>query len=180
MRAALFLRLKRTAPSWITKAKRNNEKIKTLTAVRGSKSLTKLKSILQSLLIENLQAGIRRALLMFAVLIRLCAGFRVTLARLQKAHKTNLGPPAPQAPSPPPFPLLFFRNYALTLSPTLKFHDLGTARPLQNKSAGVVNRRMNQLISSVKKLLKRKPSETLGHTQRVSSLDHTFVSLFCA
>lgn len=105
MRAALFLRLKRTAPSWITKAKRNNEKIKTLTAVRGSKSLTKLKSILHSLLIENLQAGIRRALLMFAVLIRLCAGFRVTLARLQKAHKTNLGPPPP---SPPLFPLLFF------------------------------------------------------------------------
>lgn len=105
MRAALFLRLKRTAPSWITKAKRNNEKIKTLTAVRGSKSLTKLKSILHSLLIENLQAGIRRALLMFAVLIRLCAGFRVTLARLQKAHKTNLGPPPL---SPPLFPLLFF------------------------------------------------------------------------
>lgn len=87
---------------------------------------------------------------------------------------------APTPHTPPLFPLLFFRNYALTLSPTLKFHDLGTARPLQNKSAAVVNRRMNQLISSAKKLLKRKPSETLGHTQRVSSLVHTYVSLFCA
>lgn len=110
---------------------------------------------------------------MFAVLIWPCAGFRVALTRLQKAHKTNLGAPTVPLLSPS-----FFRNYELTLSPTLKFHDLGTARAAQNKSARLVNRRMNQLISSVKKLLKRKPPETLGRTQQVSCLDHKYLGLF--
>lgn len=70
------------------------------------------KSIFHSLLIEHLQASIWRELLMFTVLIGLYRAFRVTLAALHKVHKFNLAP--------------FFCNYVLTLSPTLKFHDLGT------------------------------------------------------
>lgn len=100
---------------------------------------------------------------MLTVLIRLYAGFRVTLAWLQKVHKTNLGS-------------LFFCNYELTLSPTLKFHDLGTARALKNKSASVVNRRMSQLISSVKKLCKKVTHKR--QPRRVSSLVHAGFFLF--
>lgn len=79
---------------------------------------------------------------MLTVLIRLYAGFTVTLAWLQKVHKNQSR-------------LSSFCNYELTLSPTLKFHDLGTARALKNKSANVVNRSMSQLISSVKELYKK-------------------------
>lgn len=53
--------------------------------------LTKFKPILRLLLIENLQASIWSALLMFTVLICQYRAFRVTLAGLQKEHKFNFG-----------------------------------------------------------------------------------------
>lgn len=52
---------------------------------------------------------------MFPVLIGLYGPFRITSALLQKAHKSNLA-----------LFFFFFCNYELTLSPKLKFHDLGT------------------------------------------------------
>lgn len=50
------------------------------------------KSIFHSLLIEHLQASIWRELLMFTVLIGPYRVLRVTLAALQRVHKSNLAP----------------------------------------------------------------------------------------
>lgn len=60
---------------------------------------------------------------MFTVLIALYPAFRVTLAALQRVHKSNLA--------------AFFCNYQLTLSHTLKFHDLGTKACCQSKNEPV-------------------------------------------
>lgn len=60
---------------------------------------------------------------MFTVLIALYPAFRVTLAALQRVHKSNF--------------TSFFCNYQLTLSHTLKFHDLGTKACCQSKNEPV-------------------------------------------